>query len=558
MNLQPVFDLVQICHLKGIKQAVISPGSRNAALTIAFARHPEIKCLSVPDERSAAFIALGMSLKTNLPTVLICTSGSAALNYAPAVAEAFFNQVPLLILSADRPPEWIGQRDGQTIYQQQLFGKHVKESFVFPSLENDEKSAQLGSRIINEAINACLNVEMGPVHINIPFREPFYPTSDQTYTFSKQLPVFEPDQSTTENWRKELEEISGFSRILIVMGQSARDEKLQDLVSSISEEYGIPVVADIISNVHQLEGGITSQDVFLKGSKNKDLQPDLLITLGMSVISKNLKLYLRECKPKAHWHARKEAQAPDTYLSLSKHFSVTEIEFLNELIKTLAASNTQSEFKSAWQGADTTTTKHIRQFNSDEFSDFNCYKKVLDTIPSGSDLHLANSMAVRYANVIGLNKNKSIEVYCNRGTSGIDGSNSTAVGTAVMTNRPTFLLTGDMAFLYDRNAFWHNHLPDNLSIVVFNNHGGGIFRMIDGPSKQPELEEFFETRQQKDASHVANEFGFEYFACQTTKELEQNLTSFVSTGKRKILEIFTNAEESKSAYKELFRTILNK
>ncbi|MEP3386660.1 MAG: 2-succinyl-5-enolpyruvyl-6-hydroxy-3-cyclohexene-1-carboxylic-acid synthase, partial [Reichenbachiella sp.] len=529
MNLQPVFDLVQICHLKGVKHAVISPGSRNAALTIAFSRHPEIECYSVPDERSAAFIALGISLKTKLPTVLICTSGSAALNYAPAVAEAYFNQVPLLILSADRPPEWIGQRDGQTIYQEQLFGNHVKKSLVFPSLE---ESTALGHEIINKAINCCMEAEMGPVHINIPFREPFYPSIEQGHNFSKSLPVFISDNAPLNNWKSELKDLSNFSRVLIIVGQSTKDPSTIKLLTSLSIESKIPIVADVISNAHQVEDIISSQDVFLKGSKDTNLQPDLLITIGMSVISKNLKLFLRDLRPKAHWHVRQEAKAPDTYLSLAKHFAVSEFDFLKELEKVFVASDSQRTFQGEWSKIDSKTKQHIEGFRSDDTSDFDCYKTVLHALPSGSDLHLANSMAVRYANVIGLSNDKDIEVYCNRGTSGIDGSNSTAVGTAIVSQKPTFLLTGDMAFLYDRNGFWHNHVPENLSIVVFNNHGGGIFRMIEGPSGQPELEEFFETHQQKDASHVAKEFGFEYYPCTSLKELEQNLIPFVKTGKR--------------------------
>lgn len=555
MNLQSVFDLVQICHLKGVKHAVISPGSRNAALTIAFSRHPEIECYSVPDERSAAFIALGISLKTKLPTVLICTSGSAALNYAPAVAEAYFNQVPLLILSADRPPEWIGQRDGQTIYQEQLFGNHVKKSLVFPSLEETEEGTVLGHETINQAINCCLEAEMGPVHINIPFREPFYPSIEQGHNFSKSLPVFISDNAPLNNWKSELKDLSNFSRVLIIVGQSTKDPSTINLLTSLSVESKIPIVADIISNAHQVENVISSQDVFLKGSKDTNLQPDLLITIGMSVISKNLKLFLRHLRPKAHWHVRHETKAPDTYLSLAKHFAVSEFDFLKELEKVFVASDSQRTFQGEWSKIDSKTKQHIEGFRSDEFSDFDCYKKVLQALPSGSDLHLANSMAVRYANVIGLSNDKDVEVYCNRGTSGIDGSNSTAVGTAIVSQRPTFLLTGDMAFLYDRNAFWHNHVPGNLSIVVFNNHGGGIFRMIEGPSGQPELKEFFETHQQKDASLVAKEFGFEYYPCTSLKELEQNLIPFVKTGKRKILEVFTDAEVSKNVYKELFRSL---
>lgn len=555
MNLQPVFDLVEICHLKGIRQAVISPGSRNAALTIAFARHPEIKCYSVPDERSAAFIALGMSLKTKVPTAIICTSGSAALNYSPAIAEAYFNQVPLLILTADRPPEWIGQRDGQTIYQEHVFGKHVKQSYVYPSLEEDKDSIALGHQMINEAINICLQPGMGPVHINIPFREPFYPTSTDKYEYNKNLAITNSPSGKPSNWTSELEELKNFNKILLVVGQGCKDDIVNKLLSELSTQYQIPIVADVISNAVDIKGVIGSQDVFLKGYDKDTLQPDLLITIGLSVISKNLKLYLRKHKPKAHWHVRNEAIAPDTYLALSKHLPIEAKDFLGKLKEQITTNNSQTSFYSAWQEIDTKTKKHIDQFDTPVFSDFKCYKKVMDVLPNGSDLHLANSMAVRYANVVGLKPEQNIEVYCNRGTSGIDGSNSTAVGTALMTEKPTFLLTGDMAFLYDRNAFWHNHLPNNLSIVVFNNHGGGIFRMIDGPSQQPELEEFFETRQQRDARLLAEEFDFDYLPCRNEEELDKNLQTFLQSGKRTLLEIFTDAEASKQAYKELFKQL---
>lgn len=555
MNLQPVFDLAQICHLKGIKQAVISPGSRNAALTIAFARHPEIECYSVPDERSAAFIAMGMSMKTRVPTVLICTSGSAALNYAPAVAEAYFNQVPLLILTADRPPEWIGQRDGQTIYQENLFGKHVKQSFVYPSLKEDQNAFAEGHQMINHAINVSISDGQGPVHINIPFREPFYPKSTVDYSYKNDIFVSSLSSDSPTDWKQELGDLNSFNQILIIAGQEKKDKSISKLLSHLSTQHHIPIVVDVISNAQEVDGAITSQDIFLKDLDENALKPDLLITVGMSVISKNLKLFLRKHKAKAHWHVRNETSAPNTYLALTKHFKVSTLDFLEEMKRVLKSNGLQSSFYDDWQKINTITHDHLEQFSSSSFSDFNSYKKVMHSLPHGSDLHLANSMAVRYANAIGLRPEQGIEVYCNRGTSGIDGSNSTAVGTAIMTKRPTFLLTGDMAFLYDRNAFWHNHLPENLSIVVFNNHGGGIFRMIDGPSQQPELEEFFETRQQKDAKFLAEEFDFQYYACHSKADLDQNLKTFLKAGKRKILEIFTDAEESKQAYKELFRSL---
>lgn len=555
MDLQPIFDLAQICHLKGIEQAVISPGSRNAALTIAFARHPEIKCYSVPDERSAAFIALGMSLKTDKPTVLICTSGSAALNYAPAIAEAYFNQVPLLILSADRPPEWIGQRDGQTIYQENLFGRHVKKSFAFPSLEENRQSGQSGQEMASEAINISLSEGKGPVHMNIPFREPFYPERNSCYEYNDVAEV-KHETPISEDLEQHLAGVSNYKRILIVAGQSQRSHKASELLTQLSSSYNITVVADIISNVNDVAGAITNQDVFLKGIEDVSLKPDLLITIGLSVISKNLKLFLRGHRPEAHWHIRREEKAPDTYLALTKHISADTIEALQSLLSKLIKSDSQSGFQRSWQELNDQTENHIQQYASKSFSEFNCYKNILNALPSGCDLHLANSMAVRYANVIGIKPNKDIEVYCNRGTSGIDGSNSTAVGTALMTDGPTFLLTGDMAFLYDKNAFWHNHLPDHLHIVIFNNHGGGIFRMIDGPSRQPELKQFFETRQQKDAKLLAATYDFEYYACRNKNDLDLALPEFMQTGKRKILEIFTDSEENKQAYRELFETLL--
>ncbi|MEO9805964.1 MAG: 2-succinyl-5-enolpyruvyl-6-hydroxy-3-cyclohexene-1-carboxylic-acid synthase [Reichenbachiella sp.] len=555
MNLQPIFNLAQICHLKGIKHAVISPGSRNAALTIAFVRHPQIKCYSVPDERSAAFMALGISLKTGRPTALICTSGSAALNYAPAVAEAYFNQVPLLILSADRPPEWIGQRDGQTIYQDNLFGRHIKKSFIFPSLEEDQESNQRGQEIINEAINTSISEDKGPVHVNIPFREPFYPDETTIYEYSNGVELIEPMLPISENLDQSAVEISGYKKILLVVGQSAKDDSLNALLSNLSSQHDIPIVSDIISNANDVAGVITSQDVFLKELKDDRLKPDLLITVGLSVISKNLKIFLRNNRPKAHWHMRREENVPDTYLALTRHISSDAKDFLQALSAKFSKNESQAAFQKTWQEINNRTKTHIERYDSKFFSDFNSYKKVLDSLPVGIDLHLANSMAVRYANVIGLKPKQNIEVYCNRGTSGIDGSNSTAIGSALMTDKQVFLLTGDMAFLYDRNAFWHNHLTDNMHIVVFNNHGGGIFRMIDGPSKQPELQEFFETRQKKDAKLVAQEYEFEYYSSQSENELIQVLPKFMQKGKRKILEIFTDAEQSKVAFKELFRKL---
>ena len=178
MRLQPIFNLIEICAKHGLKRAIISPGSRNAPLTMALARNPKIQCRSISDERSAAFIAIGITQQIKKPTILCCTSGSASLNYAPAVAEAFFQQIPLIILTADRPPEWIDQFDGQTIRQNGIYGEHVKNSYSIPVDLTNEAAQVHASRIMNEAINTSMEFPQGPVHINVPFREPFYPASN--------------------------------------------------------------------------------------------------------------------------------------------------------------------------------------------------------------------------------------------------------------------------------------------------------------------------------------------------------------------------------------------
>ncbi|UXP31610.1 2-succinyl-5-enolpyruvyl-6-hydroxy-3-cyclohexene-1-carboxylic-acid synthase [Reichenbachiella agarivorans] len=549
MNLQSIFDIPELCYQYGVRQAIISPGSRNAALTVAFARHAGIRCLSVPDERSAAFVGLGMSLASKQPTVLICTSGSAGLNYAPAVAEAYFNQVPLLILTADRPPELIGKRDGQTIYQSALFGRHAKASFDYPSFD---QNLQTQHACMIEALNSCIDGAPGPVHVNVPFAEPFYPESGKIYTASPDLIVKKPTNKSLPV--KLPKALSTFRKILVVIGQQPKDDQLLQVLSLLSTDCHIPVIADVIGNCHGLKPLISHQDLILV-NRDSNLAPDLLITCGLSVISKNLKLFLRDSPHSTHWHISTHDDAADTYdwspLTIdSEPFDIFET-MADQLTE---ESIPQKEYFTLWQSKEARAKMVLKEADRSTWTETSIYQEVLDQLPTAIDLHLANSMAVRYVNTLGISSTKDIQVYCNRGTSGIDGSNSTAVGACIASSRDTLLLTGDMAFLYDRNAFWHNHMPTNLKIIVFNNHGGGIFRMIEGPSAQPELKEFFETDQRSSARSTARDFGFAYFTARNMPELRETLASFMNfQDGRSILEIFTDAEENTTAYKQLFK-----
>ncbi|MBJ6119152.1 2-succinyl-5-enolpyruvyl-6-hydroxy-3-cyclohexene-1-carboxylic-acid synthase [Pontibacter sp. BT310] len=553
MILQPVVNIAEICARKGVENVVLSPGSRCAPLTIAFARHTKLNVRTISDERAAAFIALGMALTTGKPTVLICTSGTAALNYAPAVAEAFFQQVPLLILTADRPPEWIDQLDGQTIRQQNVYGQHIKHSYTFPADLSHKDSIWHSERMVSEALNETIAYPAGPVHINIPLREPFYPAPGEDLVFDTEVKIIEEEPANYSLSEKQVaqlqQEISNYSRILIVAGQQNHTAELQPVLQQFTDKSGAVIVGDLIANLHELPETIRHQDAILAcpdPEKLAKLLPDLLITFGKSVISKALKLYLRKYKPKAHWHIQPAGQVADTFQALTRIIRCTPEAFF----ATITTAKNEANYSSAWNEIESKAAAFLKEYTSEAaFSELSAVARIFESLPTKSNLHLANSMAVRYANIIGLDAGKNVEIYANRGTSGIDGSNSTTVGCALTSSNITTLLTGDMAFFYDRNGLWHNYLPQNLRIVILNNHAGGIFRLIDGPKQQPELEEFFETKQTLDAANTARDFGMNYTACSSLEELEQALPAFFSLQSGAgILEIFTDSKANAAAF----------
>lgn len=553
MIIQPIIDLVAITAKRGIKNAILSPGSRCAPLTLAFVRHGDIHCRTISDERSAAFIALGMAQQLEKPVVLVCTSGSAALNYAPAVAEAFFQQVPLLIITADRPKEWIDQWDGQTIRQEDIYGKHVKGSFNFPDEFSHPDKVWHAHRISNEAIKLAQAYPPGPVHINIPLREPFYPEADEVYDYDKPLYLQEEVTGSTslsdEDKIKLKTALADYQRILIVPGQQRPDEKLKSLLDMAVKGDQAVVVTDGISNM-SFERSITYHDQFLPTLEENDtFKPDLIISFGKSIISKSLKLFLRKSGAD-HWHIQEAGYVADTYQHLARHIKTTPEDFLTLFIDSVTTGD--AGFRQNWTNADHTIAQHLGNIMEEAaFGEYKAFHKILPHLPLQSKLHLSNSMGVRYYNFLGT-KSPSYEVICNRGTSGIDGSNSTAVGCTFTTKDPITLITGDMAFFYDRNAFWHNYSMPNLRIIILNNHAGGIFRLIDGPSMQPELEEFFETKQALNAEHLCRELGFKYFRAENDHTLDEVMDSFFDKSIHpQILEIFSDSKSNAEILKSV-------
>lgn len=595
MLLPSLYNIAEICAQKGIRHAVISPGSRSAALTIAFAQHPDITTKIVPDERSAAFIALGMAQSLRQTVVLICTSGSAAYNYAPAIAEAFFQEIPLLILTADRPPEWVAQRDGQTIFQENIYGKHVKASFQLPSdYQNDDKNNNQNTdnqwfinRIINDAINLTQHEQTQPVHVNVPIREPFYPADNEIVTFDKNVRIIEkmrvrknPAQIDWNNLMKIEEQCE---KQLIVVGQTALNPILLNALPKIYDKgvLQIPIVADLIGNAYPFAKTISHHDLILMQNDdelNKKLQPDLLITIGKSVLSKSLKQFLRKYKPKYHWHIQEYGEVADTFQSLTHILPISPEIILEYYINQTRKKLPKTDYLDLWQNENQKAKNKLENFFSehnlqkspsseggarggfnDNFNEFVACYQIMKSLPKNSILHLANSMAVRYANYLSLENDKNIEICANRGTSGIDGSNSTAVGNALTTDKMVVLLTGDMSFLYDRNAFWHNHKTPNLKIIVLNNHGGGIFRILPEPAKQAELDVYFETKQVLNTENLAKDFDFGHTYVHTQEELSTALENFFEPNTQaQIIEIQTNSKINTAFFQAFKNTFIAK
>ncbi|WP_460557257.1 2-succinyl-5-enolpyruvyl-6-hydroxy-3-cyclohexene-1-carboxylic-acid synthase [Hymenobacter daeguensis] len=560
--MQAVYNIAEICARHGITDVVLSPGSRSAPLTLAFARHPDLTVRVVPDERAAAFIGLGIAQAQRRAVALVCTSGTAGLNYAPAVAEAFFQQIPLVIFTADRPPEWIDQLDGQTIRQRNLYGAHAKGAFEFPVDTAHADAKWHSARIVNEAINLAQAAPAGPVQVNVPLREPFYPKAGEEIRYEQEVKIVHEHTSNATLAPAEIldlrQQLRSVGKVVVVAGQQADSPGLLAALDAFARARQVPVVGDVIANVGEVADA-RLQDVFLAGlgkEARSTLKPDLLITFGQSLISKSLKLFLRDAAPAQHWHLQATGDAADTFRSLTRVVRVAPAVFFQQLSESTTLGEVP-EHTVAWQQADAQATAFLGRFFTDAaqpFNEFSAFRHALAALPETTALHLANSMAVRYANILGIPQGRQIEVFANRGTSGIDGCNSTAVGAALaQPERPVVLLTGDVAFFYDRNAFWHNYPVPNLRVVLFNNHGGGIFRLIDGPRQQPELDEFFETRQLLTAENTARDFGLRYLPVSSFAELEAALPVFFAaeTGAA-ILEVFTDSKTN-AAFFEQYR-----
>jgi len=567
-HLQQIGKIPIICASLGMRNVIISPGSRSAPLTVAFSRCEKIVDRVVIDERSAAYIALGIAQQTNEPVGLICTSGTAALNYMPAIAEAYYQHIPLLVLTADRPPEWINQRDNQTIHQRNIYAAHSRGNFELPVDTRHSDAEWYLERILSEATNQTRSPISGPVHINIPLREPLYLSPEAFEKVDKQyapkiIRCLETSTHLNDNVWLELQKTWKASKtILIVVGMKKVDAGLDELLQQLIEHENIVVIADITANIVQKSISIKYADIILE-SNNHDvlhrLVPELLISLGGQIVSKELKSFLRIKKPMNHWHIEENGEIVDTYQTLTTVIPVSPCYFLKKIIDETKAT-LDIDYTTMWRTLNDKVHNHLLSFiEKIPFCDFKAIAFILNKLPTDSYLQLGNSMAIRYANIVGSPENIPLKsINSNRGTSGIDGTMSTAVGVALSTDKITTLIIGDLAFFYDRNALWNEYLPTNLRIIIINNQGGGIFDLIDGPNQlsTEEKKRYFLTPQTLTAKSIAMDYHCNYSQCQTIDQLEIALdTFFEPSSSLSILEIRTKASANVDVWKS-FKSIL--
>ena len=561
---QDIKNLAHIAHTLGVPNAVIAPGSRNTPLTLAFTAQEGMRCYPVTDERSAAFFALGMSQFTAEPVAVICTSGTAVLNFAPAVAEAYYQHLPLIVITADRPVAWIDQADGQTIRQQNIFGNYIKASFQLPSELADDTTWH-SDRIVAQALDMAMQFPRGPIHLNVPLDEPLYVALPETHSKPRVIRSMAteimPDKATTalflHSWKKA-------SKRMILVGIGRKDKNLNALLEAIANDTETLVVAENLSNISGMNI-ISNPDVFfgaLSEEEKVQLQPEMLITIGNSIISKQLKQYLRKYKPLNHWQLQSDMPYADTYQSLDYILPVKAEKMLKLIIENYGTASEGISYKdkagdyrefcrTIYERSSERAAQYLKAL---PHSDIAVFRELLPLIPADWVLQIANSTPIRISQLF--DSRTDLEYFSNRGTSGIDGSVSTAAGSAVVSGKPTLLITGDLSFLYDSNGLWNRNFPDNLKILVLNNAGANIFSMIGDSKVTEHCQEFFDATHEVDIEKLTSAYGLKHMRCADIDELPEQIVQFLHIAGPAVFEVNTDKEINVTTYKELFKHII--
>ncbi len=544
--LNRVKQLVSLLKQNGITHIVLSPGNRNVPIVHSLENDPFFTCFNITDERSAAFFALGLINEIKKPVAICCTSGTAVCNYASAVAEAYYQNIPLLVITADRNPYYLNQNEDQMIPQVGVLSSICKKSVALP-IDEDEKDNAYSNRILNEAFLALNHHGTGPVHINIPMEAALTDFEECEITKVRKIERHELGDGTWEDMAKRLKNAK---RVLVVYGQSApADEKLKSNIESFARKYNAVIAKDLISNLHCFGAVNTfSAARFLTADKFAEMCPEIVITLNGNYVSYIRGLLKSNNKKFSHWLVSESGEVADPFFKLSDIFECDCSRFF-ELFAQNGGDDIENTYYKEWKKLDDGIT--LPEF---EYSDIYATGEFMKALPENSVLHLANSSSVRLAQHFAVKE--SVNVYCNRGTNGIDGSLSSFIGQAAICGKPCFLLIGDLSFFYDMNGLWNRYVGNNVRIMLNNNEGAGIFHFLIGEKKISTLNKNTAAEHFATAKGWVESVGFKYLCATNKEELDAAMKEFAVADSDKpiFLEVITKKDEDARILREFYNS----
>ena len=592
---QHIADLAELLKQLGAQHVIICPGSRNAPMIQVFQRHPHFQCFSIVDERSAGYVALGMATETRRPVVVITTSGTAALNLAPAVAEAYNQRIPLIILTGDRPAETPPQFTNQRINQQNVFGPNANGFFEFPPDFTDQAHLEA---VMHEAAgvirSGCIDSQ-GPVHLNLVLHEPLYREIPQKAMTSFDAPDDAPPlpgKGTDTRTQAPLLPGGGFNtsetalirnhlaeqkKVLIIAGMAFYDTHARNTLETLTNRFQVAIIAENIANLHG-PATVSAPELVLASATAEEVQeltPDLVIAMGGPVVSKRTRLFVQglESVPLVILNGTPERSMPG--IGELTRENEDSFDLVGSRTKDGPAGNndgsvenedgsaenkdghqrTGNSYGRLWSSIETRTAEKAGAFLlTAPFSNTTAISNIIKRVPAHTTVHLGNSGTIRYAQLEPARPDLAFQ--SNRGTSGIDGSLSTAVGAAMVSENQHLAILGDLSFMYDSNALWNRSFPPNLQVIVLNDKGGGIFRLLDGPDKMPFFEDFSVAAHPVALEHMAKAFGMNFLYANNDYTLSKCLdTLFADRSENLLLEVDTSGSENSGIFKKFYLSI---
>lgn len=540
----------------GVRHAVVCPGSRNAPIVHNLNECESITCYPVTDERSAGFYALGMAQASGQPVVVCVTSGTALLNIAPAVAEAFYQHVPLIVVSADRPASWIGQLDGQTLPQHGAFGEFAAKSVTLPE-PHDDNDRWYCNRLINEAMLAAYGGAGCPVHINVPITEPLFEFTACRLPEERLIRRISINMNADVVCEEIISRMSHSARPMIVIGQHKNSSNLAGALKMISA-----YVVTLQEPLSPGNGAVHFDEVLSCLYDNPSYMPDFVLYAGDTVVSKRLKKFLRNAPGIEIWAISVDGNVHDTFMNQTavveadaeKVFCKMASEF--NLWRDMTLHDKAREFYERWNAVLVSAACRSDSFvpRYSQMLAVRMFEHIIEKKDITCSVHYANSSAVRLANIYA-----DRYVYVNRGVNGIEGSLSTAAGYSVVCDKKVFCVIGDLSFFYDSNALWNRNLRGNLRILLLNNSCGGIFHQLPGLEASDVRDSYIAASHHTSARGICEAYGIGYMASRNEEELEKNIQTFITGGTNSplVFEVFTDASEDARVLKDYYEKMRN-